>query len=83
MLHCQALSDFCSDPNTFVLNSTQFNTGTSSGNVSVSNSSNYDGSILLYILPSYVLMVLCLRCAGLLLDLQPAHEQSVPAGNVT
>lgn len=27
----QALSDFCSDPNTFILNSTQFNTGTSSG----------------------------------------------------
>ncbi|XP_030015173.1 protein tweety homolog 1 isoform X3 [Sphaeramia orbicularis] len=25
-----ALSDFCSDPNTFILNSTQFNTGTSS-----------------------------------------------------
>uniref|UniRef100_A0A3Q2YFN2 Protein tweety homolog n=1 Tax=Hippocampus comes TaxID=109280 RepID=A0A3Q2YFN2_HIPCM len=26
-----ALSDFCTDPNTFVLNSTNFNTGTSSG----------------------------------------------------
>uniref|UniRef100_A0A8C3ANL7 Protein tweety homolog n=1 Tax=Cyclopterus lumpus TaxID=8103 RepID=A0A8C3ANL7_CYCLU len=29
-----ALSDFCSDPNTFVVNSTHFNTGTSSGTVS-------------------------------------------------
>uniref|UniRef100_A0A665VVY7 Protein tweety homolog n=1 Tax=Echeneis naucrates TaxID=173247 RepID=A0A665VVY7_ECHNA len=29
-LPCQALSDFCSDPNTFVINSTNFNTGTSS-----------------------------------------------------
>ncbi|CAJ1062405.1 protein tweety homolog 1 isoform X1 [Xyrichtys novacula] len=28
-----ALSDFCSDPNMFVLNSTQFNSGTSSGTV--------------------------------------------------
>lgn len=32
--HLQALSDFCSDPNTFVINSTQFNTATSSGSVS-------------------------------------------------
>lgn len=31
----QALSDFCSDPNTFVLNSTQLNTATSSGTVCV------------------------------------------------
>lgn len=31
LLHRQALSDFCSDPNAFVLNSTNFNTGTSSG----------------------------------------------------
>uniref|UniRef100_A0A8D3ANW8 Protein tweety homolog n=1 Tax=Scophthalmus maximus TaxID=52904 RepID=A0A8D3ANW8_SCOMX len=30
LLHRQALSDFCSDPNAFVLNSTNFNTGTSS-----------------------------------------------------
>lgn len=28
----QALSDFCSEPNTFILNTTQFNIGTSSGN---------------------------------------------------
>lgn len=32
----QALSDFCSDPNAFVLNSTQFNSGTSSGTDSLS-----------------------------------------------
>lgn len=35
-LRCQALSDFCSDPNAFVLNSTQFNSGTSSGTDSLS-----------------------------------------------
>eukprot|EP00063_Salmo_salar_P035409 XP_014010244.1 PREDICTED: protein tweety homolog 1-like isoform X2 [Salmo salar] len=29
-LHLQAVSDFCTDPNTFVLNSTHFNSGTSS-----------------------------------------------------
>lgn len=31
----QALSDFCSDPNTFILNTTQFNMGTSSGTAPV------------------------------------------------
>lgn len=117
LLHCQALSDFCSDPNTFVLNSTNFNTGTSSGTQSTKHKLPEELCVLffisaihtLYTLPDcddvsttqyndslmfphlfYCALICCVlvfcwpfRCVGLLPDLQQAHEQSVPAGNVT
>lgn len=57
LLHCQALSDFCSDPNAFVLNSTNFNTGTSSGTVLICPCANNNTDVFhaLY-LPPIVIM---------------------------
>lgn len=95
--HRQALSDFCSDPNTFVLNSTQFNTGTGAGThrppdkpwLLFTRHGAYDSR---WSPQSHVMTARCsfvllfprppFRRAGLLPDLQQAHEQSLPAGNV-
>lgn len=64
--HHQALSDFCSDPNTFILNTTQFNTGTSSGTASTgpNRGSNSSRVTFEFVAPDLMSFFL-LSCFGL------------------